>query len=155
MEQISILVLVLGGITGWVLGHRFKDYYISLDEKIDDKLDEIPKLFEHARKCIKIATDFDKRFFDYPEVKRSIEAALLRGVKVRILCEGDPPEWYRREGIEIKRVQKLPHHMMVIDERHARVESPHEPLKFGERSALVFKDFPGIASYYTAITFFS
>jgi len=42
--------------------------------------------------------------------------------------------------------------MMVIDERHARVESPHEPLKFGERkedAALIFKDFPGIASHYS------
>jgi len=79
MEQISILVLVLGGIIGWVLGHRFKDYYISLDEKIDDKLDEIPKLFEHARKCIKIATDFDEIFRSSRSQKVNRGCTIKRG----------------------------------------------------------------------------
>jgi len=153
MELIPILLISLGGVLGGILAYYSKDSDVSLDRNVGDKLNELPKIYERAREAIKVATDFDKRFFDDPRVKKGIEKAISNGAKVKFLCERDPPEWYEKQkGMKIKRVKKLPSHIMIIDDRHVRLERPHEPLNFGkakEDVAFIFKDFPRLAKKYS------
>jgi hypothetical protein len=127
---------------------------IALDVNISDKLRELPPIFRNAQEIIKIATDFDPDFFDTEKVKVTIEEALERGVKIKVLSEREPPEWYINQGqIEIRRVDRLPYHLMIIDDCHIRTEHPHEPLTFGKEKekddvALIFKGFPETAQRY-------
>lgn len=122
---------------------------IALDRKISDKLDELPPLFEYAENAIKIATDFDPKFFEEEKVKCAIEKALENGAEVKFLTDEEIPTWYSNHAkIETKRVKKLQRHIMVVDDRHTRLERPHKPCRFGERRfdiALIFKDFPQLA----------
>ena len=125
---------------------------IALDVNMSDKLRELPPIFRNAQVTIKIATDFDPDFFNTEKVKVTIEGALERGVKIKVLSEREPPEWYINQGqIEIRRVDKLPYHLMVVDDCHIRTEHPHEPLEFGEKIddvALILKGFPETARRY-------
>jgi sugar-specific transcriptional regulator TrmB len=125
---------------------------IALDVNITDKLRELPPIFSAAQVMIKIATDFDSEFFDKQIVKDTIEEALEKGVKIKVLSEGEPPEWYKKQGqIEIRRVDSLPYHLMVIDDCHVRTERPHKPFEFGKKEddvALIFKGFPETARRY-------
>ena len=122
----------------------------SLDKKIGDKLKELPRLYERAQGTIKIATDFDSRFFDDKRVKSGISKAMENGAKVMFLSESkNIPSWYTgQKEIEIKHTKKLENHLMIIDDRHVRLEHTHEPLKFGDKAedvAFIFKDFPKLA----------
>lgn len=125
---------------------------IALDVNMSDKLRELPPIFRDAQVTIKIATDFDPEFFDTQTVKAAIEKALEKGVKIKVLSEGEPSEWYRNQGqIEIRGVDRLPYHLMVIDDCHIRTERPHKPLGFGEKIddvALILKGFPETARRY-------
>jgi len=145
--------IIAGIVVGAILAYYSKDHDVSFDKNITDKLNELPKIFESSHKTIKVATDFDPRFFDDERVKKSIGKALERGSKIMFLTEGKPPVWYtEQKKIEIKRVEKLPFHLMVIDDRHVRLERPHEPGRFGESKedvALIFKDFPRLSKRYS------
>ncbi|MBA7707199.1 hypothetical protein ES703_116068 [subsurface metagenome] len=143
------LGLGLGFIGGIALVWHSRNYDITLDRKITDKLEELPPLFERAETAVEVATDFDSRFFDEPRVKDAIEKALANGARVRFLTDGEVPPWYGTKAkIEIKHIKKLLRHTMMIDSRHARLERPHPPGTFGNRFfdiALIFKDFPQLA----------
>lgn len=149
MEIATISLLVLGVIGGVALALLSRNSSIALDRNTRDKLKEMSSLFRQARKHIMIATDFDGRFFDTQRVKDSITEAVQNGAEVTFVAEAEPPEWYRgQQGIRIERVEKLPRHVMVIDDCCVRLERPHTPLTFGQgRSdvALIFKGFPALA----------
>ena len=144
---ISIIVSVAVGIVvGIVLARITNDYDVMLDKTISDKLSELPSIYAGAHKSIKIATDFDARFFDDQRVKGAIENAIKNGAKVMFLSEKEPLEWYKnKSGVDIKRVESLVRHTMIIDDHHVRLERSHEPLTFGDEKdhiALIFKGFP-------------
>ena len=142
--------LGLGIIGGIALAWHSKNYDIAFDRKITDKLEELPPLFERAEAAIELATDFDPRFFDEQIVKDSIKKAISNGAKVRVLTDGEINTWYNiKDKIQIKKVEKLSRHTMIIDSRHVRLERPHPKGTFGNRFfdiALIFKDFPQLAS---------
>ena len=152
MAIVMILVVGLGVIAGLILTRVSQNDDVTLDRTIDDKVRELPPIFKKARVSIKIATDFDERFFDKQEVKDSLEQAVRNGAKVKFLSEAEPISWYEnRAGIEIKRVQRLEHHVMVVDNRHTRLERPHKPSSFGDSKgdvALIFKNFPKLGTTY-------
>lgn len=152
MAIVMILVVGLGVIAGLILTRVSQNDDVTLDRTIDDKVRELPPIFKKARASVRIATDFDERFFGRQEVKDSLEQAVINGAKVMFLSEAKPISWYEgREGIEIKRVQKLEHHVMVVDGRHTRLERPHKPSSFGKGKgdvALIFKNFPELGTTY-------
>lgn len=152
MEVILLPLLGIGVIIGAVLALSSKNNDIEFDKSVPEKVRELPGLFEAARTSIKIATDFDTRFFDTEAVRNAIEKALGNGVKVQFICEAEPSAWYKdKDGIEIKRVEKVSPHVMMIDGLHIRLETPHEPLQFGKRKehgALVFRGFPALVTKY-------
>jgi len=149
MTTLEVLAIVVGAVLGVVYIYLKRNDDISLDTSIKDKIRELPAIFEHARETIKIATDFDKRFFNDTRVKKGIKKAIEKGVEIKFLTDQDPPKWYVRqaekEKLKIKRIRKLPSHWLVVDDRHLRLERPHEPLKFGHRPedfAYILKNFP-------------
>jgi len=147
--EIAIAVSVgVGAFVGIILGCYATRYDIALDRNIDDKLRELPSIFRDAQHSVKIATDFDARFFDQEIVKNAIGSAISNEVKVQFLTEAEAPEWYQQqESIDIKRVQTLSQHVMTIDNHHVRLERRHPPLEFGNRGsdiALIFSDFPAL-----------
>lgn len=153
MLGLILSLTFVGIIVGGVLVRLSRDHDVSLDKTIGDKLRELPPIFERAQRTIKIATDFDPSFFENQKVINALEKALTNGAKVEFLSEGDPPQWYReKEEIEIKQVEKLSCHLMVIDDHDIRLERPHEPRKFGAAKhdvALIFKDFPLLGQKYS------
>lgn len=149
MVIITILSVGIGIVIGIVLAKKAERYDILLDTSISDKLNELPPIYAKAHRSIKIATDLDARFFNDQRVKEAIENAVGNGAKVMFLSEGEPPPWYKdkkdKGDIDIKLVEKLPRHTMVIDEYHSRVERPHVPLTFGGHKddvAILLKGFP-------------
>ena len=159
--MLIFLLIILGGVLGGLLTYFAKDYDIALDTSVRSKLDELPDFYRHARKTIKIATDFDPRFFNDERVKDGIEKAIENGVRIKFLYEGKRlpsklSEWYEKQAvknkIEIRRAEKLPSHLMVVDGCHLRLERPHELLKFGEKKgdvAFILRDFPALAGVYS------
>lgn len=146
MASIVIVFLILGIVGGGVLTYLSKDSDIALDKSIYDKVRELPSIYARAHKSIKIATDFDSKFFDDQRVSGAIEKAIGNGAKVMFLSEGEPPAWYKnKSGVDIKQVKSLTRHTMIIDEYHVRLEQPHEKLTFGGHKgdiALILKGFP-------------
>ncbi|MFH1560488.1 MAG: hypothetical protein ABID84_03655 [Chloroflexota bacterium] len=152
MEFVAVGSLLLGILVGAILSSRSRGFDVALDRNMKDKLKELPPLFERAHATIDIATDFDDHFFGDEKVKQSLKSAIDRGAKIRFLTEREALDWYKDQAqIEIKCVEKLPYHTMVVDDRIVRVEKPHEPLTFGEDKhdvALIFKGFPTLAAKY-------
>lgn len=153
--DILFLSFIVGGVLGIVLTYVGRNKDVCLDVNIRDKIRELPQIFERAQRTIKIATDFDKRFFDTKEVKGAIKEAVEKGMKVRFISEGDPPRWYENQRkskkLEIKRVRKLSGHVMIIDSRHIRIERPHPSGEFGDRKedvAFIIKDSPKFCREY-------
>jgi uncharacterized protein YneF (UPF0154 family) len=148
-----VIALIVGLILGIILSRDSDSYDIAIDRTIGDKLRELPPIFEGARGTIKIATDFDSKFFDKQKVKDAISKAIQNGARVQFITECKPADWYKStQGIEIKKVDQLSRHIMVIDNDYIRLERPHEPCKFGESkddAALIFKDFPELAQKYS------
>lgn len=144
----EILLLILPIIAGTILAYLIKDKDIVLDRSIEDKLNELPSIYRNAKKSIKIATDFDARFFGNEEVKNALKEAIEDEVEVKILHERPAPEGY--EGIGDKKpILLLKQHVMIIDGNVVRLEVPHEPCKFGEKEedfAFIYKGFPELAS---------
>ena len=153
MEFWSILWIAVPVGVGCILGYVFRDYDTTLDKNITDKLKELPKYIANAGGSIKIATDFDPKFFDDERVKKSFERALERGVKIQFLTDMEPPEWYKnKKGIEIKRVERLRRHFWVVGNGCVRLERPHKPWEFGKRKediGVIYKDFPKLAEIYS------
>lgn len=153
MLGLMIGLIIAGVFGGTLLALLPRDHDISLDKTIDDKLRELPSIFEGAQRTIKIATDFDPRFFEKQRVINAFEKALTNGAKVEFISEGDPPQWYReKEEIKIKRVKRVSCHLMVVDDHNIRLERPHEPGKFGAEKldiALIFKEFPLLGQRYS------
>lgn len=149
-----VVALVFGLIIGIILSRDSDSYDIAIDRTIGDKLRELPPIFEEAQKTIKIATDFDSRFFREQKAKDAFSRAIANGAKVRFITECEPSDdWYKNnEGIQVKRVERLSRHIMVIDDAYIRLERPHKPCTFGdskEDAALIFKDFPDLAQKYS------
>jgi len=153
MADLILGLIVAGVIGGVVLVWLPKDHDVSLDKTIGDKIRELPPIFEDARRTIKIATDFDRSFFDNQTVINAFEKALTNGAKIEFISEGAPPKWYiEKEGIKIKQVKKLSSHLMIVDAHNVRLEQPHEPGKFGVDKpgvALIFKEFPLLGQKYS------
>lgn len=161
MEIAIFSVIGIGLITGaiWVLGTSHAD--IQMDKCIADKINELPPIFESARTSIEIATDFDKGFFANQKVKTAFKKAISNGVTIKILTEGKPTAWFETEcklsKLSIKKVEKLPVHLMVVDSRHFRLETKHEKGQFGKLNssrqrqgrAMLFHDFPIAGKRYS------
>jgi hypothetical protein len=149
--SLGFLSTIIGIVSGSILGYLLRDHDSMLDKDILDKVEEIPNFIESAGEKIKIATDFDKRFFGNERVIESFKKALEKGVKVQILTEGNPLKEYeemKKMGMKIKRVQRLPQHFMVLGIGAVRLEKPHEPGKFGRRKGdigIIYKDCPKLA----------
>jgi hypothetical protein len=142
MELWSILWVAIPVGIGCILGYAFRDYDTTLDTNIVDKLKELSKYIANAGGSIKMATDFDPRFFDDERVKKSFERALRRGVKVQLLTDMEPPEWYKnKDGIEIKRVERLQYRFWVIGNGCVRMEKENG-------IGVIFKDLPKLAEIY-------
>lgn len=153
MLGLMIGLIIAGVVGGALLALLPRDHDISLDRAMHDKLRELPLIFEGAQRTIKIATDFDPRFFEKQRVINAFEKALTNGAEIQFISEGDPPQWYKKkEGIEIKRVKRVSCHLMVVDDHNIRLEHPHEPGKFGADKldgALIFKEFPLLGQRYS------
>jgi hypothetical protein len=112
-----------------------------------DKLRELPPLYKNARSSIKIATDFDKEFFEKEVVKKALTEAHDCNVQIRIISEGPIIEDYK--GIaEIKTIPNLTQHVMIIDGTDVRLEKPHCGRSFGSDKsdvAFILKGFPDLA----------
>ena len=89
---LEISMILIGVALGIVYSKRYDD--VSLDASIEDKIRELPNIFRHARGTIKIATDFDKRFFNHRGVKEAIKKAIEGDVEVMFLTDQIPPSWY-------------------------------------------------------------
>lgn len=158
-ENTLPIVVVIGAILGSTISYITRYDDTALDRNIKDKIRELPPLFRRAQKNIEIVTDFDYEFFDHEEVKSSIETAVKKGCKVRILFEktlyNEPPKFYKdlqEEGkIEIKETDRVPRHIMVIDECHVRLEKPHPGRAFGDKRdiAIIYKGFPQLGKRYS------
>lgn len=153
MEFVIGVSVGVGIVAGVIMARCASKRNIELDTSIKDKLRELPDVFRGAQDSLKIATDFDPQFFDEDIVKSAIGDAISNGVTIQFLTEADAPIWYQeREGIQIKRVETLKHHVMTIDDHHVRLERPHMPLEFGKKqgdTALIFHDFPLLSKKYS------
>ena len=152
--EIAIAISVgIGAIAGGIFAYCSRRHDIELDASIDDKLKELPSIFSGARVSLKIATDFDSRFFEKEIVKNAISNAISNGAKIQILTEHEAPVWYQQQtNIEIKNIQALDRHVMTIDKRHVRLERSHPPLEFGKTGgdiALIFNNFPALGERYS------
>jgi len=150
-----LIVVLLGIVIGIIIGYLGRNADVSADFRIEEGHKEFVYLLRHARRSVCIATDFDRRFFTDPLIIEAIREAAEAGVEIRILYEGrrdKVPKEYRelkREGrIKIRYAEKLPRHVMVVDNLHVRIERPHPVDKFGETKGdigIVFKAFPMLA----------
>jgi hypothetical protein len=132
-----ISVLIGGGAIGYI----FRDYDMAYSDLIHDTRN-ISNYIENAGGSIKIATDFESKFFEDENVKSSLEKALKRGVEIKFLTEkrAKIPEWYKNiRGIEIRYVEKLPNHFMVIGNGCVRL---------GKNKGMIYKDFPTLVLLY-------
>jgi phosphatidylserine/phosphatidylglycerophosphate/cardiolipin synthase-like enzyme len=153
MEAIWVLISVGVGVVLGEIAHQYiKNQDVLEDRNIGEKLGHLPGVLRMARKNIKIATDFDKGFFGSEEVQKIFEEAIGRGVEIKILSERDPLPWYKNQKeIKIKRMERLPYHIWVIDQRHVRLERPHPGRSFGIEKgdiALIYKNYPILAEKY-------
>lgn len=143
-----IVVVACAATAAFLMSYFGRDVYSSLDKNIEDKLHELPKLCEHAR-TIKIATDFDIRFFGRKEVIDAFRRAAERGAEIKFITDAKtlPKEYMDLQSkgkMQIKFVERLNKHLWVIDDAIVRVEAPHEPGRFGEGKsrALILKNLP-------------
>lgn len=164
MFEVLIAIVVAAAIA-LPMAYFNRDVHTTLDKKIEDKLKELPKFCENA-KTIKIATDFDPRFFGKKEVVEAFKKAVEEGAEVKFITDVSRDELREAYGrlkgegkidfdfkeyeelekggkIKIKFVKKLNKHLWIFDDAIVRVESPHARFKFGKEGiGLIFKNFP-------------
>ncbi len=97
-----------------------------------DFKNEIPKIFSLAKKDVFMSTGLYSGFYNEGGIKTSIEKAIYTGVKLRIVIDkdgGKPVDWMKDEikngKIEIKRSTEKIRHIMIIDDKHIRIEDSH------------------------------
>lgn len=148
-----ILVLAASAIIGIIVAYFVRDSDVALDHSLGQMIDELPEFLANAHSNIRIATDFDSRFFDNDRVKKAFATAIGHRVDVKIITEKPPLEWYAKAKIKTKMTDKLARHVMIMDGLHVRVEKRHEPLKFGRRgdSGLLYRNFPALAGRWAAV----
>jgi hypothetical protein len=142
------LVVGITIVFALILYQLRKDEDIALDKNMADKLRELPEIYGNAQKSIKIATDFDPRFFNDSKVKETLKKAHNCKVEIRILTEGSILKEYE-DIAEIKKIEKLNQHIMVIDGVDVRLEKPHCGRCFGDDKkdiAFILKGFPDLGS---------
>jgi hypothetical protein len=144
----SWLVVGVTIAIGLILYQLTKDEDIALDKNMADKLRELPEIYGNAQKSIKIATDFDPKFFNDDKVKGVLKKAYDCKVEIKIITEGPIVEDYK-DIAEIKRIDKLNQHIMVIDGADVRLEKPHCGHCFGDNKkdiAFILKGFPDLGN---------
>lgn len=138
-------IALIGGavVFGLIISQLTKDEDISLDRNMKDKLKELPSIYKKARKSIKIATDFDERFFGDKRVREALKTASECGVEIKIISERPILEDYKGIG-EIRKIDQLAQHIMIIDGATLRIEKPHICQDFGKKKdiAFILKGFP-------------
>ncbi|PKP58368.1 MAG: hypothetical protein CVT89_02985 [Candidatus Altiarchaeales archaeon HGW-Altiarchaeales-2] len=99
---------------------------------------EIPKLFNVSKEEILITTGLYSEFYMDYEVRESLYGAIERGVKIKIIVDGDKKNdseelskipWMLNEikkgKIKIRKCKSRIRHVMIVDKVHARTEKPH------------------------------
>jgi hypothetical protein len=142
----SWLVVGITIIVALIIYQLTKDEDIALDKNMADKLKELPEIYSGAQKNIKIATDFDPKFFGEDKVKEVLKKASESKVEIKIITEGPIIEDYK-DIAEIKKIGKLNQHIMIIDGIDIRLEKPHYGHCFGSDKkdiAFILKGFPDL-----------
>jgi hypothetical protein len=145
---------IIGAVLSCLVAWMFRDHTIALDRNAERKIPELIPLIRKTSGPLLFASDFEPAFYNNPDVVEAIEAAMKRGVEVRIVSEADAPPWYQEQEesgrMEITRVTRLPYHMMVLGTT-VRVETPHHDRPFGRDPkdvGLIIKDMPETAATY-------
>jgi len=150
-DMFLFVLIAVAVVIGVVAAYYVRNSDVAPDSNLKAMLHELPQFYENAHKSIRIATDFDARFFEDDRVKRTLSSAAGRGVDVRIITEGQPSEWYGKQGFKMKEVERLARHVMIIDECHVRLEKPHDPGQFGKEGDLgmLYRNFPILATKWS------
>ena len=156
-----IATAVIAGIAGFIC------HFITFegDTNMKTKTRALCRMFRKAEKYIHIQTDLDGRFFNNPEVIKTLDSVARRGVAIKILYDCDeeaakPDDVPKLKGLAEQGLveliaSKVPfrelneRHYMIVDGRKARVEMYHPPLRFGEKGikakGIICKGVPEIA----------
>ncbi len=89
-------------------------------------------IFSLAKKDVFMSTGLYSGFYDDGDIKTSIKKTIHTGVKLRIVIDkdgGKPVDWMKDEikngKIEIKRSTEKIRHIMIIDDKHIRIEDSY------------------------------
>jgi len=118
------------------------------NDSLGSAIAETPKLIAKARRELKIVSgSLYPSFYNDERISRSLEAAVRRGVTVKVVCgpRADLSKVpalsdLRRQGlVEIRRLntEPRPHFMVVDGGRHIRLEAPHPEERLGTVRAMV------------------
>jgi hypothetical protein len=155
ITSIELLIILAASVIGAFIAYLFRNREIALDP--EESINPLARIFAQATSAIKIATDFDPKFFNHEEVIKGLKRAIDNKVEIKILYEGEClPDglsgWYEKQAkqgnIEIRHLEKLPYHLMVIDNRHVRLPSSYLLGLKKSNMGLVFKNSPTVAKSY-------
>ena len=110
-------------------------YGVEYNESIDEAREVCARMFDRARKSIKIISGtLNKEFYDSEPIIGSLKKAAQTGVNVEIMygpgvaINGRQIFTLRDKGVKFYQLPQRPsRHLMSIDDKDARIEITHGP----------------------------